>query len=1401
MVMNAHPRPAAADTPAADTPWHALPSDDVLHQWQSSARGLGSAQAQARRERYGPNRLAEAPPTPLWRRVLRQFNNLLILVLLAAAVTTALLGHGIDAGVILAVVLLNVTIGLIQEGKAERALAAIRALLTPHAQVWRDGRLVEVDATELVPGDVVQLSAGDRLPADVRWLRTHDVQVDESMLTGESVPVGKDPAPVDAHAALGDRRSMGYAGTLVTRGQGTAVVVATGMATEMGRIGRLLQSVGDTATPLVRQMAQMGRWITLAVLAAAALLFGVGWGLRGLPALDTFMAAVGLAVAAIPEGLPAILSVTLAIGVQRMARQRAIVRQLPAVETLGCVTVICSDKTGTLTRNEMTAQTVVLSDGIVTVEGSGYAPQGALLRDGHPLQAAELWREAPALLLLAEGVALCNDAALVQDESGQWQLSGDPTEGALLTLAMKAGLDPNTLRDERPRVALLPFESERRYMATAHADGDALRVWVKGAPEAILARCSHVLDDRGKTVALDAAPWQAQADAQAAQGRRVLAVATVRVPAGNALTHDTVRDGLTLVGLVGIIDPPREEAIEAVAQCRAARHPGQNDHGRPPGHRAGDRRPTRLGRAPAGHGGADDRHPGRRGTAARRARGRCLCARGARAQAATRARALQANGEVVAMTGDGRQRRPCAQKPPTWAVAMGHKGHGMPPRQAAAVVLTDDNFATIGARAVRAKAAPSTTTCARVITFFAAHQRRVNRCRCWWRCYLGLALPIAPVANPLGSTWSAPSRLAHGAGVRAHRTRHHAPPPPRPPGETDPDPLRAVAASVWSSTLFAAGIFGTYQWAFGAPAPPRHGADAGRQHAWWRWEIFYLFSVRYLKAPSLHLGGRGRAPRACWPRGWAPRCAAAGGLYLPTHHANVVWQCARCPLPVDRHQRPPSASPSLGVLRARKSAAAREALDLAGLSPVQPLALHHAPLTHHAQKSLQLRTFGCQMNEYDSDKMADVLAAADGYEPTDDPEQADLILFNTCSVREKAQEKVFSDLGRVKHLKKKGVLIGVGGCVASQEGEAIIQRAPYVDVVFGPQTLHRLPELLRERERQSRPQVDVSFPEIEKFDHLPPARVEGASAFVSIMEGCSKYCSYCVVPYTRGEEVSRPLEDVLVEVAGLAEQGVKEVTLLGQNVNAWRGGDGEDFALLLECVAEIPGIERIRYTTSHPNEFTPRLIEAYARIPKLVSHLHLPVQHGSDRILMAMKRGYTVMEYKSTVRKLRAVRPDLSLSSDFIVGFPGETEDDFRQAHEAGGRRRLRCELQLHLQPTPRHTRSQPARRYAARGEAAPPANAAKGAGGQRRAHQRQPCGHRTAHPGRRPVEEKPARADGPHRLQPHRQLRRRPARPAPHWADDRRHHHAGPAALAAGGGGGQVVGCRIGRVRADRRS
>ena len=336
-----------------------------------------------------------------------------------------------------------------------------------------------------------------------------------------------------------------------------------------------------------------------------------------------------------------------------------------------------------------------------------------------------------------------------------------------------------------------------------------------------------------------------------------------------------------------------------------------------------------------------------------------------------------------------------------------------------------------------------------------------------------------------------------------------------------------------------------------------------------------------------------------------------------------------------------------------------------------------------SSKKLYIRTFGCQMNEYDSDKMADVLRSADDYEVTDRPEDADVILFNTCSVREKAQEKVFHDLGRVRHLKRgrPDLVIGVGGCVASQEGAAIVSRAPYVDLVFGPQTLHRLSGLIAARRRTGRPQVDISFPEIEKFDHLPPARVAGPAASVSIMEGCSKYCSFCVVPYTRGEEVSRPLDDVLTEIADLAGQGVKEITLLGQNVNAWRGAasggsagsrserptgspprdppEPADFALLLDYVALMPGIERIRYTTSHPREFSQRLIDAHERIDKLASHVHLPVQAGSDRVLAAMKRGYTVLEYKSIVRRLRAARPGISISSDFIVGFPGETELDF----------------------------------------------------------------------------------------------------------------------------------------------
>ncbi|CDM25553.1 tRNA-i(6)A37 methylthiotransferase [Castellaniella defragrans 65Phen] len=354
--------------------------------------------------------------------------------------------------------------------------------------------------------------------------------------------------------------------------------------------------------------------------------------------------------------------------------------------------------------------------------------------------------------------------------------------------------------------------------------------------------------------------------------------------------------------------------------------------------------------------------------------------------------------------------------------------------------------------------------------------------------------------------------------------------------------------------------------------------------------------------------------------------------------------------------------------RAGAALAAASAPSCADSAGEEALAALLQPAEPGRVKKLFIRTFGCQMNEYDSEKMADVLHAAKGVELTQSPDDADIIIFNTCSVREKAQEKVFSDLGRVQHLKRLNpdLVIGVGGCVASQEGEAIVRRAPYVDVVFGPQTLHRLPELIDRRRATGQSQVDISFPEIEKFDAMPPARVDGPAAFVSIMEGCSKYCSFCVVPYTRGAEVSRPFDDVLVEIADLADQGVREVTLLGQNVNAYRGPAGEhgeiaDFAMLLDYVHDIPGIERIRYTTSHPKEMTARLIEAHGRLPKLVPFLHLPVQAGSDRVLAAMKRGYTALEYKSIIRRLRAARPDMTLSSDFIVGFPGETEADFQK--------------------------------------------------------------------------------------------------------------------------------------------
>ncbi|MDW8337262.1 MAG: HAD-IC family P-type ATPase [Tepidimonas sp.] len=875
------PPPAPA---APSSAWHTLPAAAVLSALHSQPRGLMQAEAERRLQQHGANRLTEAAPTPLWRRVARQFNNLLILVLLGAAGITLALGHGVDAGVILAVVLLNVGIGLFQEGKAERALAAIRALLDPRAQAWRDGHLVELDAAQLVPGDVVQVAAGDRVPADLRWLRVHDLQIDEAPLTGESVPVVKDAAPVDPQAELGDRSSMGYAGTLVTRGQGIGVVVATGMRTEMGRIGRLLQSVGETTTPLVRQMTQMGRWITLAVLTAAALLFGFGWGVRGLPAVETFMAAVGLAVAAIPEGLPAILSVTLAIGVQRMARRRAIVRQLPAVETLGCVTVIGSDKTGTLTCNEMTVQTVVLADGTVHVQGSGYAPQGALLRDGAVLQPAELWREAPALLALAEGAALCNDAELVPTDQGDWRLSGDPTEGALLTLAMKAGLEPARLREEHPRLAVLPFESQRRLMASVHADGPEQRLWVKGAPEAVLAHCRLAMGPDGRPLALDAAWWQAQAEAQAAQGRRVLAVATAVWPPDQTLIPEAMTADWTLVGLVGLIDPPRPEAMAAIEQCRQA------------GIRVvmitGDHAVTaRAIATQLGLGDGPRTLSGHELQALDEAQLRAavrtvdVFARAAPEHKLRLVRALQAEGHVVAMTGDGVNDAP-ALKAADVGVAMGHKGTEAA-KQAAAMVLTDDNFATIAHAIEEGRTVYDNLR--KVITFLLPINGGES-ISLLIAVLFGLALPIAPVqilwVNMVSSI--ALAMVLAFEPTEADVMRR----PPRPPGE----PMLSGFV-LWRialvSTLFAAGIFGVYQWALQQGHDPALARTLA-VNTLVAMEVFYLFSVRYLKARSFTWVGVRGTPRVL------AAVAAACGLqalftYAPWMH--TWFGSAALPLP------------------------------------------------------------------------------------------------------------------------------------------------------------------------------------------------------------------------------------------------------------------------------------------------------------------------------------------------------------------------------------------------------------------------------------------------------------------------------------------------------------------------
>lgn len=671
--------------------WHALDADDVAKAMQVVGdSGLGDDEVARRLKAHGPNRLPDAPRTPPWLRFLRQFHNPLIYVLIAAGAITVLLGGYVDAAVIFGVVLINAVIGHIQEGKAERALDAVRGMLAARATVLRYGERHRIDATELVPGDVVLLESGDKVPADLRLITAKNLRVVESALTGESAPVEKDITAVAADVGIGDRSSMCYSSTLVAYGQGRGIVVATGSGTEIGRIGMLVGEMQSLATPLTRRLDQFARQITGFILAVAVLTLLYGHFVTRMPVLDLFLAVVGLAVAAIPEGMPAVVTIVLAIGTRTMARKKAIVRRLPAVETLGSVTVICSDKTGTLTRNEMTAVRLILAARELQVSGAGYAPEGGFHEEGTTVNAAA----DTGLLDLALCALLCNDARIRQTGDGEWHLVGDPTEGALLALAHKAGLDHAEVTRRWPRVDAIPFESERQYMATLHHDHDNHRITLlKGAPERVLALCTT---EHGGAP-LDAQRWTDAVERAAGQGQRVLALARCTWPEDRTtIKLDDMTARFELLGLVGIIDPPRDEAIAAVAECRNAGIRVKmitGDHavtaaaiGRQLGLSA-DRAMTgdiieKLG---------DD-------ALKRQVVEVDVFARASPEHKLRLIAALQSNGHLVAMTGDGVNDAP-ALKLADIGVAMGRKGTDAA-REASDLVLTDDNFATI-ARAVR----------------------------------------------------------------------------------------------------------------------------------------------------------------------------------------------------------------------------------------------------------------------------------------------------------------------------------------------------------------------------------------------------------------------------------------------------------------------------------------------------------------------------------------------------------------------------------------------------------------------------------------------------------------------------------------------------------------------------
>lgn len=819
--------------------WHALTADEVLRELRTGLEGLDSTEAARRLAQYGPNRLPEPARRSAWRRLLEQFNNILILVLLAAGLITLLLGHWIDASVIFGVIVINALIGFIQEGKAEQAMDAIRGMLSPRASVLRDGQFRTLPAEQLVPGDIVQLAAGDRVPADLRLLRAHNLRIEEAALTGESVAVEKQTEPVLAGAALGDRISMAYSGTLVTAGQGMGVVVATGAATEIGRISGLLAEVKPLTTPLLEQIAEFARVITIAILVIAIITFAVGTLVHHQPLHEMFLASVALAVAAIPEGLPAIITITLALGVQRMARRNAIIRRLPAVETLGSVSVICSDKTGTLTRNEMTVQAIETPAAGYQVTGVGYEPHGGFLGGDRPVDPDAH----PDLLALLRAGLLCNDATLVPTEHG-WEWQGDPMEVALLTAAVKAGLDLREEAESLPRIDVVPFDSRHRLMATLHHDHEGhARLYVKGAPEAVLARC--VFDEEsGKT----GSPgyWEDQLHRLARQGYRVLAFACRDFESGKAdLDLADLDGGLRLLGLAGFIDPPREEAVTAVAQCRSA--------GIAVKMITGDHVVTAA--AVGAQLGIGDGHHAISGEQIDRwdeSRLReevsktAVFARTSPEHKLRLVEALQANAEVTAMTGDGVNDAP-ALKRADIGVAMGLKGTEAA-KEAAEMVLADDNFATIVAGIEEGRTVYDNIKKA---ILFVLPTNGAEAGLVLLAIAIGGLLPMSPVQILWVNMITAVTLAIALAFEPAEADVMQRPPRPR------NDPLLSpflIWRITFVSLLLVVYCYGLFLW-HREVGDSLELARTVTVNALVAGEIAYLFNTRFLLAPSLSLRG------------------------------------------------------------------------------------------------------------------------------------------------------------------------------------------------------------------------------------------------------------------------------------------------------------------------------------------------------------------------------------------------------------------------------------------------------------------------------------------------------------------------------------------------------------------